>query len=139
LARRICAAIQSCARKQGNRTRKGAIVRCALESLALEYRWVAEQIDQLTGRPSGHSYYRRRNPKQTAHQFAASAAGRTVIAGPVEATAVAISLSGGATGEFLRWLSRMVVKNSFNVETNEPLETVAWDEAYARYLKLKNI
>ncbi|MGH2524926.1 MAG: rhamnulokinase, partial [Anaerolineales bacterium] len=27
----------------------GAFVRCALESLALEYRWVAERLDELTG------------------------------------------------------------------------------------------
>ncbi|MDF1513990.1 MAG: rhamnulokinase, partial [Anaerolineae bacterium] len=29
---------------------RGAVLRCALESLALEYRWVAERLDELTGK-----------------------------------------------------------------------------------------
>ena len=47
---------------------KGAVLRCALESLALEYRWVAEKLDELTGQAAcDHPHHRRR--------FAARAAG----------------------------------------------------------------
>jgi rhamnulokinase len=138
------AAIQSYCQKTGQAVPegKGAIVRCALESLALEYRWVAEQIDQLTGRlhPVIHIIGGGTQNKLL-NQFAASAAGRTVIAGPVEATAIGnILVQAVATGEISSLAEgRMVVKDSFNVETYGPLETAAWDEAYARYLKLKNI
>jgi rhamnulokinase len=46
------AAIQDYCRETGQAVpeSRGAIIRCALESLALEYRWVAEQIDRLTGK-----------------------------------------------------------------------------------------
>ncbi|NIV36857.1 MAG: rhamnulokinase, partial [Anaerolineae bacterium] len=68
---------------------KGEIMRCVLESLALEYRQVAEKLDDMVGRHlpvihivGGGSQNRLLN------QFAADATGRTVIAGPVEATAI---------------------------------------------------
>jgi len=32
---------------------------------------------------------------------------------------------------------RQLVKESFSVETYQPKETAAWDEAYQKYLQLK--
>jgi rhamnulokinase len=67
----------------------GAFVRCALESLALKYRWVIDKAEELIGRPittlhivGGGTQNRLLN------QFAANATGRPVITGPVEATAI---------------------------------------------------
>ncbi len=136
------AAIQGSCRETGQTVPedKGAIIRCALESLALEYRWVTEQIARLTGKehPTIHLIGGGTQNKLL-NQFAASATGRTVITGPVEATAIGnILVQAIATGEISSLAEgRAIVKNSFEVETYEPHETDAWDESYARYLELK--
>lgn len=136
------AAIQGSCRETGQTVPedKGAIIRCALESLALEYRWVTEQIAHLTGKehPTIHLIGGGTQNKLL-NQFAASATGRTVITGPVEATAIGnILVQAIATGEISSLAEgRAIVKNSFEVETYEPHETDAWDESYSRYLELK--
>jgi rhamnulokinase len=112
-----------------------------LESLALEYRWVAEQIDRLTGNhyPIIHIIGGGTQNKLL-NQFAASATGRSVITGPVEATAIGnILVQAIAMGEISSLAEgRAIVKDSFDVETYEPIDTAVWDEAYAGYLTLKN-
>lgn len=67
----------------------GAVVRCCLESLALKYRQVIESLEELTGRAlptirivGGGSQ------NALLCQLTADACGRTVVAGPVEATAL---------------------------------------------------
>ena len=119
---------------------KGGIIRCVLESLALEYRWVAEQIDRLTGKqyPLIHIIGGGTQNKLL-NQFAASATGRTVITGPVEATAIGnILVQAIAIGEISSLAEgREIVRNSFDVETYEPQDSAAWDEAYERYKNLK--
>lgn len=117
----------------------GAMMRCALESLALEYRRVAEALDALAGRRlpvihiiGGGSQNRLLN------QFTADATGRLVIAGPVEATAIGnILVQALALGE-LRSLEegRALVRASFPMETFAPRADAAWEEAYARYCRL---
>jgi rhamnulokinase len=118
---------------------KGALVRCALESLAFKYRWVIEKLEELINRPitavhivGGGAQNRLLN------QFAANATGRTVVTGPVEATALGnILMQMLAMGQInsLRE-GRAVIRRSFPVETYQPQETQAWSDAYARYLKL---
>jgi rhamnulokinase len=119
----------------------GAIARCALESLALEYRWVAEQLDGLLGRRmttvqvvGGGS----RN--QLLNQFTADATGRTVVAGPVEATAIGSILVQAVALGYLSSLAegRAVVKRSFEEKTFEPEESSPWEAAYDRYLRLRS-
>ena len=118
---------------------KGEIIRCVLESLALEYRQVAEKLDEMVGRHlpvihvlGGGSQNRLLN------QFAADATGRTVIAGPVEATAIGNILVQALALGHIATLSeaRALVRRSFDVDTYEPCNTAAWDEAYERYLML---
>ncbi len=117
----------------------GATVRCALESLALKYRWVLERLEEIRGRRletihivGGGSQNRILN------QLAADATGRPVVAGPVEATAIgnvlmqAIGL--GHLGSLAE--SREVVRRSFAVETFTPHPAAGWEEAYARYLQV---
>jgi rhamnulokinase len=120
---------------------KGEIVRCALESLALEYRWVAERLDEIAERrlPTIH-IIGGGSQNRLLNQFAADATGRTVVAGPVEATAIgnvlvqAIAL--GQIGSVAE--AREVVRRSFEVATYEPRDTAAWDQAYERYLRLRS-
>jgi rhamnulokinase len=58
----------------------------------------------------------------------------------VEATAIGnILVQAIAMGEISSLAEgRAIVKDSFDVETYEPIDTAVWDEAYARYLALKN-
>jgi rhamnulokinase len=110
-----------------------------LESLAFKYRWVIDKAEELTNRSvtvvhivGGGSQNRLLN------QFAANATGRPVVTGPVEATAIGnILMQMLAVGQIgsLRE-GRALVRRSFPLETYEPQETVAWAEAYQRYLSL---
>jgi rhamnulokinase len=119
---------------------EGEVVRCVLESLALEYRWVAGRLDELVARPlptvhiiGGGSQNKLLN------QFAANATGRTVVTGPVEATAIGNVLVQAIALGHLAGLeeARALVRRSFEVERYEPRDVAAWDEAYGRYLALR--
>jgi rhamnulokinase len=68
------------------------------------------------------------------NQFAASATGRNVLAGPVEATAVGnVLLQATALGD-LESLGelRAVVRNSFPIEVFEPRDGDSWKQAGER-------
>ena len=118
---------------------KAAIIRCILESLALEYRRVAEQIDQITGKyfPIIH-IFGGGSKNRLLNQFAADATGRTVLSGPVEATVIGNSLVQAiAVGEIASLSEgRSVVHDSFDIVEYEPNQSNTWDEAYFRYLAI---
>ena len=116
---------------------EGQIVRTALESLALEYRLVAEGLDEMAGRHlSSLHIFGGGSQNQLLNQFAADATGRTVVAGPVEATAIGNllvqALALGVISDLAE--ARALVRRSFDVMVYEPRDTAAWDEAYERYL-----
>jgi rhamnulokinase len=117
----------------------GAVVRCALESLALRYRWVIERIEELTDQPlrtihivGGGSQNRLLN------QMTADATGRVVLAGPVEATAVGNLLTQALGLGLIPSLAegRALVARSFPVERYEPRSPQDWNQAYDRFLRL---
>lgn len=117
----------------------GAVVRCALESLALRYRWVMEKIVALTGRSirtihvvGGGSQNRLLN------QMTADATGCAVVAGPVEATAIGNVLTQALGLGLVSDLTdiRAVVRRSFPVERYEPRNRQSWDQAYDRFCQL---
>jgi rhamnulokinase len=119
---------------------KGQLLRTILESLALEYRWTAEKLDELVGRRlpvihiiGGGSQNRLLN------QITADATGRAIVAGPVEATAIGNILVQAAALGHISSLSegRQLVRRSFDVQTYEPHDHPGWDEAYARYHRLR--
>jgi rhamnulokinase len=72
------------------------------------------------------------------NQLAASATGRQVIAGPTEATAIGnLLLQAIALGHIESLAAvRRVVRNSFTLQTFEPLEAQSWQTAYQRFLEL---
>ena len=115
---------------------RGVVVRSILESLALHYRHVLGQLEEVLGKSlrvlhivGGGSQNRLLN------QMTADATGRPVVAGPVEATAVGnILLQLRALGEIgsLDEL-REIVRQSFTTATFEPRPTADWDEAFKRY------
>jgi rhamnulokinase len=118
---------------------KGAIVRCALESLALKYRWTLERLEEMLGRRlepihiiGGGTQNRLLN------QLAADATGRRVITGPIEATAIGnVLVQMMALGHIASLAEgRRIVCGSFDVETYEPQGGDDWEEAYGRFLEL---
>jgi len=118
---------------------KGAIVRCALESVALKYRWVLERCEEMLGRrlePLHIVGGGTRN--RLLSQFAADAIGRRVITGPIEATATGnIVVQAMACGDLASLEEgREVVRNSFELTSFEPTSQSGWDDAYARLLSI---
>jgi len=113
-----------------------AFVRAILESLAFKYRAILESLEELTGRRfdeirivGGGSRNR------LLKQWTADATGRTVTAGPAEATALGnISLqmlATGAVGSLAE--ARTIIERSFPVERFEPVGADLWDVEYRRF------
>ena len=69
------------------------------------------------------------------NQMTADACGRTVVAGPIEATAIGnILVQAMATGDVKSLAdARKIVRDSFEVKRYEPKDAKKWDAAYARY------
>jgi rhamnulokinase len=120
-------------------TEPGAVVRCALESLALRYRWVLERLEELLSRRIDVIHVVGGGcQNELLNQLTADACGRAVVAGPVEATAVGnvlVQLLGlGAIGSLAE--GREVVRRSFEGKTFEPSRPERWGEPYQRFLRL---
>jgi rhamnulokinase len=117
----------------------GPVIRCALESLALRYRWVLERLEELLG-PRLEVIHVVGGGSQNAllNQLTADVCNRPVLAGPVEATAIgnvmvqAIGL--GLLGSLAE--GREVVRRSFEVRTFTPQQPERWQQPYQRFLGL---
>jgi rhamnulokinase len=138
----MCAAIRQYCRKSGQPQpeTEGAIVRCCLESLALNYRKTLEELERLTGRHlqtirivGGGS----RN--ELLSQFTADACRRPVVTGPVEATALGnIVIQAVATGHIDDIKSgRDIIAASCSRKEYLPAPQPEWEAAYRRFLKVK--
>lgn len=110
-----------------------AIVRCILESLALKYAIVMQQIERVTRQPvkrirviGGGSKNRLLN------QFTADATGKPVIAGPAEATALGnIAVQMTATGSAASLDdARAILDRSFPTELFEPRDAETWERHF---------
>jgi rhamnulokinase len=115
---------------------RGSMVRTTLESLALKYRFVLEQLEQLAGHRMDVLHIvggGTRNELLT--RFSANAINRPVIAGPVEATSAGnVLMQMVGTGELASLAqARELVRRSFDTITHEPAEHGSWDEAYGRF------
>jgi rhamnulokinase len=118
---------------------KGAVLRCALESLALRYRWVLEKLEEMQGRRIGVVHIIGGGlQNELLCQLAADAMQRPVVTGPIEATAMGnILMQALALGEIGSLEEgRALVRNSCEVKRYEPGPAAPWDEAYRRYLAL---
>lgn len=117
----------------------GEFVRCALESLALKYRVVLGRIEELTGTPVRTIHVVGGGARNALlNRFTASACGRPVIAGPVEATALGNVLVQARTAGEIGSLAelRTVVRASCELETFEPIDEAAWRDAAGRFAAL---
>jgi rhamnulokinase len=132
------AAVADFCRKTGQTppAEPGAVVRCVLESLALRYRWVLERLEELLGRRLEVIHIVGGGCQNTLLcQLTADACGRTVLAGPVEATAlgnVLVQAMGlGLVGSLAE--ARAVVRRSFEVRTYSPRNPEGWHAPYERF------
>jgi len=117
----------------------GEYVRTCLEALGLAYRRTAENLENLSGRKIEVIHIVGGGTQnKLLNQMAASACGRRVVAGPVEATAAGnILVQAMATGSVKDLThARQIIRNSFTVETYNPQNTAEWDKAYARFMEL---
>jgi len=118
---------------------KGEIVRCALESLALKYRWVLEKLEIMRGKKLEAIHIVGGGSQNgLLCQLAADATQRRVVAGPVEATAMGNvlmqAIARGKIGSLAE--GRQVVRRSCEALTYEPRAVAGWDDAYARFLAI---
>jgi rhamnulokinase len=120
---------------------EGAVIRTAVDSLALKYRQVLGWLEQLTGGriDTIHIVGGGTRNRQLC-QAAADACGRRVLAGPIEATAIGNvmlqAVTDGAVASIAQ--AREVIRRSFAVEEYQPRDTSRWDEAYERFVRLGN-
>ncbi len=113
-----------------------SFTRAILESLAFKYRVVLDTLETLTGAAitevqivGGGSRNRLLN------QFTADATGRTVLAGPAEATALGnIAMQMLATGAVASLAeARRIIEYSFPVDRVEPGAADRWSAHYRRF------
>jgi rhamnulokinase len=117
----------------------GAIARCILESLSLLYRKSLSELEQLTGKPINRLHIVGGGTRNVLlNQCAASATGRKVITGPVEATAAGNiliqALAAGAVSSLVE--ARQIVARSFPQNTYEPQDASVWEAAYSKFAGL---
>jgi rhamnulokinase len=115
---------------------EAAIIRSVLESLALKYRLVVDQMEEVVGHPVERIHViGGGSQNRLLCRFTADATGRPVSAGPAEATAIgnilvqAMALKAVGSHEELR----AVVRNSFEPLEYEPRQDKAWRDAYDRF------
>src|SRR5438445_2259750 len=110
-----------------------AMIRAALESIALRYRMVLGFLEELIGGRIETIHIVGGGAKDALLcQMAADATNRSVIAGPVEATAIGNlvmqAVARGAIGSIAE--AREIIRASFPVQEYRPRQPDAWDEAY---------
>jgi rhamnulokinase len=118
---------------------KGEIIRIALEGIALKYRWVLKRLEELTGKRFDPIHIIGGGTKnRLLNQLTADATCRTVVTGPVEATAIGNILMQAIGLNHLGSLeeARGVVRTSFTPEVYESKQTTEWDAAYSRLQKV---
>ena len=113
-----------------------AFTRAILESLAFKYRFVIEALEELTGdRIEQIQIVGGGSRNRLLNQFTADATGCTVLAGPIEATAlgnIAMQMVGtGAVGSLAE--ARRIIARSFPVERFQPANRECWNSHYRRF------
>lgn len=116
---------------------RGAMIRCALESLAAAYRSIFLRLEQLVGgRIDTIHIVGGGSQNELLNQWTADACQRTVVAGPIEATAIGNILVQAQTAGVVSSHSeaRELVRNSFPMKTFEPDASQAdrWQAAAKR-------
>jgi len=131
-------AIRAYCRKTGQQPpeTEASFIRSILESLALKYRLLIEQMEGIVGHPIEKIYVIGGGSRnELLCRFTADAAGRPVSAGPAEATAIGnILVQAMARNEVgSHEALRTIVRDSFEPAGCEPRQDKAWREAFDRF------
>ena len=120
-------------------TDNGVLFRSALEGLALRYRVTLEGLEQLTESSLDTIHIvGGGSQNELLCQMTADACNRTVVAGPVEATAignVAMQMIGSGRLHSIEE-ARQLIRQSFPTKTFQPQNTDAWNEPAERFAKM---
>ena len=111
-------------------------VRAILESLAFKYRVVLASLEKLTGKRVERIRVIGGGAKnRLLNQLTADATGRTVLAGPAEATALGnVAMQMLATGAVSSLKEvRGIIERSYPAEVFEPLDTEKWNRQAERF------
>jgi rhamnulokinase len=117
----------------------GSITRVILESLAAAYARVAEMIAEVTGRKFSRIHIvGGGSQNDLLNVFTANATGMTVLAGPVEATAIGNVITQAIAGGQLSSIAegRRLVARTGNLREFIPRETETWRALADRYRHL---
>jgi rhamnulokinase len=120
----------------------GEVVRCAMDSLALKYRSVLDEMEDILGRRLEPLHVVGGGSRNALLcQLAADATRRTVVAGPAEATAAGNVLMQAMALGRIGSLSdaRDVVRRSFEIATYEPRPSAGPEEALGRLQRLAGL
>ncbi|MEB3103569.1 rhamnulokinase [Paenibacillaceae bacterium T2] len=118
---------------------EGEIARIIFESLALKYRTILEQIEQLSAHSFKNLYMVGGGiQNQLLCQFTANAVRREVLAGPVEASAlgnlVVQYISLGHIADLKQ--ARRIIRTSFPARIYRPVDTEIWLKAYEAFQRI---
>jgi len=117
---------------------KGQMIRAILESLALKYRRVFEALEDVAGHTIDVLHIVGGGiQNELLCQFTASALGKRVVTGPVEATAIGNILMQAKAARQIKTLAeaRQIVRNSFELKEYQPQETSLWQKQYEKIKK----
>jgi rhamnulokinase len=115
----------------------GPVIRCVMESLALQYRKTLQEIEELTGRRIARLYLLGGSANALLNHFTANALRRPLIVAPADSAAVGNVIVQALALGHLKSIeqAREVVRASFKTETLLPYAN-AWDAAYDRLTQL---
>ncbi|MBN1436350.1 MAG: rhamnulokinase [Sedimentisphaerales bacterium] len=119
-------------------TDKGQLARAILEGLALKYRQVMGWLEDIVGHEIDRLHIVGGGiQNELLCQFTANALDKTVVTGPVEATALGnILMQAIATGDVASLdEARKIVGNSYELKTYSPADTDVWKGKCDEYIK----
>lgn len=108
---------------------RGELVRCVLESLAMKYRFVMDQLQQCTGRDIKRLFVvGGGSQNKLLNQYISNSLNIPVITGLVEATAIGNIIQQVLTDSQLEnWsMAYDIIENSFGFDTYQPENTDKW-------------
>jgi len=121
---------------------KGQIIRMILESLAFNYRWMLEKLEDIAGeRIDVLNIVGGGIQNELLCQFAADATGKKIVAGPIEATAMGnILMQMVAAGKIESVAQgRKVIKKSVELEEYMPTNSDLWAKEYEKARKFFDV
>lgn len=134
-------AIRTFARRTGQAVpdTPAAVVRCILESLAFKYAEVLDEVASLSGRNVRVVHVIGGGSRNgLLNSFTAAASGRTVAAGPEEASSCGNILGQALALGYIRSPSeaREIIGNSVETRVFPPRETEAWEKVRPRFREI---